>query len=110
MNPEKANAFVNKSEVEATVEADDWDETVGGPQYSGRETLVHDKNKAEVVQTHAVQYAPGQGRRPADIFADKNAEYMSFLKQNCGFRPDLPPQGTYSAQVKYEIMMKDSRF
>ena len=56
------------------------------------------KNEAAVVvQTHAVQYASGQKRRPAGILADKNAEYMSFLKQYCGFRPDFPPRGSYDA-------------
>ncbi len=110
MNPEEANASDNEGEAEATAETDDWDETVGGPQYGGEETFVHDENEAAVAQTHAIQYAPGQGRRPAGILADKNAEYLSFLKQYCGFRPNLPPRGTYGAQVKYEIMMKDSRF
>ena len=38
MNPEEANASDNEGEAEATAEADDWDEIVGGPQYSGKET------------------------------------------------------------------------
>ena len=90
-------------------EGDQWDEAANEPDFGGEAVLLQDENVLAVAEA-AVQYAPGEGQRPVGIFADPQAEALTFINLYCGQLPPAPPRTTPGARFKYEVMHRDPRF
>lgn len=105
--------FQMEEQNQAHVQEDDWEEdTDDVPVNPGAEiTLLQDMNEDVAYdQSRAIQYAPGEGNRPIGLLSDEDAEWLAWLINYGGQRPELPPRTTYAAQVKYEIRHVDRRF
>ncbi|KAH9398505.1 hypothetical protein TYRP_018746 [Tyrophagus putrescentiae] len=90
-------------------EGDQWDEAANEPDFGGEAVLLQDENVLAAVEA-AVQYAPGDGQRPVGIFADPQAEGLTFINLYGGQLPPSPPGTTIADRFKTEVMHRDPRF
>ena len=90
-------------------EGDQWDEMANEPDFGGEAILLQDENVLAVAEA-AVQYAPREGQRPVGIFADPQAEALTFIHLYGGQLPPAPPGTTIAARFKNEVMHRNPRF
>ncbi|KAH9388428.1 hypothetical protein TYRP_023494 [Tyrophagus putrescentiae] len=110
VNPADATPPANTGNEEADPEeGDQWDEMANEPDFGGEAVLLQNENVLAVAEA-AVQYAPGDEQRPVGIFADPQAEGLTFSNLYCGQLPPAPPRTTPGARFKYEVMHRDPRF
>ncbi|KAH9400327.1 hypothetical protein TYRP_001890, partial [Tyrophagus putrescentiae] len=86
-------------------EGDQWDKMANEPDFGGEAILLQDENVLAVAEA-AVQYAPREGQRPVGIFADPQAEALTFIHLYGGQLPPAPPGTTIPARFKNECLFR----